>query len=150
MYSRFNDERPARTRGVPSYRQVRVPPGYRGLAVVEGDDNLPGNGDFDRGGAPDPRVEGLERLVLPRESQIEPDRPATVEDRPPPDLPDSPALPAPLADVVNPAHFPFGHGIGGEEWLLIGLILLLLREAGSERGDLDETIILLGLLLLGG
>ena len=50
------------------------------------------------------------------------------------------------------SHFPFGHGIGAEELLLLGLILLLLRENADRenRGDLDETVILLGLLLLLG
>lgn len=47
------------------------------------------------------------------------------------------------------------HGIlslGLEELLLLGLILFLLREGGdcTDRGDLDETVILLGLLLLLG
>jgi hypothetical protein len=45
-----------------------------------------------------------------------------------------------------------GQGIGLEELLLAGLILFLLREneTCAERGDLDETVILLGLLLLLG
>jgi hypothetical protein len=39
-----------------------------------------------------------------------------------------------------------------EELLLLGLILFLLRESEAcpERGDLEETVILLGLLLLLG
>ncbi len=50
------------------------------------------------------------------------------------------------------SRFPFGHGMGMEELLIIGLILFLLHEnaACEERGDLDETVILLGLLLLLG
>ena len=42
--------------------------------------------------------------------------------------------------------------LGLEELLLLGLILFLLRESGecTDRGDLDETVILLGLLLLLG
>jgi hypothetical protein len=42
--------------------------------------------------------------------------------------------------------------VGLEELLLLGLILFLLRENGDspDRGDLDETVILLGLLLLLG
>ncbi len=44
-----------------------------------------------------------------------------------------------------------GNGLGLEELLLLGLILFLLREGeGEDRGDLDETVILLGLLLLLG
>lgn len=51
------------------------------------------------------------------------------------------------------SRFPFGHGIGWEELLIMGLIWLLLHENvsdGRDRGDLDETVILLGLLLLLG
>lgn len=44
-----------------------------------------------------------------------------------------------------------GNGLGLEELLILGLILFLLREGeGEDRGDLDETVILLGLLLLLG
>lgn len=54
--------------------------------------------------------------------------------------------------LFDASRFPFGHGIGLEELLLLGLILFLLRECGDgeERGDLDETVVLLGLLLLLG
>ena len=52
-------------------------------------------------------------------------------------------------------RFPFGHGLGFEELLILGLILLLLYENADrgdrfDRGDLDETLILLGLLLFLG
>ena len=42
--------------------------------------------------------------------------------------------------------------LGLEELLLLGLILFLLREGEGchDRGDLDETVILLGLLLFLG
>ncbi len=46
-------------------------------------------------------------------------------------------------------RFPFGHGFGFEELLLIGLMLLLLHE-GDGEGDLGETLVLLGVLLLCG
>ena len=50
------------------------------------------------------------------------------------------------------SRFPFGRGIGWEELMILGLILFLLHESASleDRGDLDETVILLGLLLLLG
>ena len=53
---------------------------------------------------------------------------------------------------TGPLRFLSGQGIGPEELLILGLILFLLRENGDceERGDLDETVILLGLLLLLG
>ena len=62
----------------------------------------------------------------------------------------SPHAPSSLFDL---SRFPFGHGIGWEELFIMGLIWLLLHETaacGRERGDLDETVILLGLLLLWG
>lgn len=47
-------------------------------------------------------------------------------------------------------NFPFGHGIGGEELLILGMMLLVYLS-GSERGEIDgEFIILLGLLLFAG
>jgi hypothetical protein len=53
--------------------------------------------------------------------------------------------------ILSTAHSFLSHGLGLEELLLLGLILFLLREGeGEDRGDLDETVILLGLLLLLG
>ena len=47
-------------------------------------------------------------------------------------------------------HFPFGHGIGSEE-LLILAVMLLVFLSGSETGEMDsEFILLLGLLLFAG
>lgn len=60
---------------------------------------------------------------------------------------------APSPSLFSLTRFPFGHGIGWEELLIMGLIWLLLHEnavSGRERGDLDETVILLGVLLLLG
>ena len=53
--------------------------------------------------------------------------------------------------LFSSARSFLSHGLGLEELLLLGLILFLLREGeGEDRGDLDETVILLGLLLLLG
>ena len=47
-------------------------------------------------------------------------------------------------------NFPFGHGIGSEELLILG-IMLLVYLSGSDRGEIDgEFIVLLGLLLFAG
>ncbi len=166
MYSRFNDpskSRPPRPSAgtpprtpprTPSYRQkVRVPPGYKGNAIVDGEERTPGviptydtpdrtlpdNRDFGQAPA-EPHFEELDYVSdLPNRDA----RPLPV--------PVTEALPAGRSGgLFDLSHFPFGHGLGTEEWLLIGLIFLLLREAGPERGDLDETVLLLGLLLLGG
>ena len=72
----------------------------------------------------------------------------------PTDFPEGP----PSATRVHPtpptaAPRPLGIlSLGTEELLLLGLILFLLMENSDcpDRGDLDETVILLGLLLLLG
>ena len=47
-------------------------------------------------------------------------------------------------------HFPFGHGIGGEE-LLILAVMLIVFVSGNDRGEVDsELLLLLGLLLFAG
>ncbi len=47
-------------------------------------------------------------------------------------------------------HFPFGHGLGSEE-LLILAVMLLVFLAGNESGEVDsEFLLLLGLLLFAG
>ncbi len=48
------------------------------------------------------------------------------------------------------SHFPFGHGIGGEE-LLILAVMLMVFLSGNESGEIDnEFLLLLGLLLFAG
>lgn len=56
-----------------------------------------------------------------------------------------------LIPSISPSKsFPFGHGIGGEELLILGVMLLIFLS-GSESGEVDsEFIILLGLLLFAG
>lgn len=56
-----------------------------------------------------------------------------------------------LSGLLSGQHFPFGHGLGYEELLILGLILFLLREGdGSEDDDLSVTLLLLGALLFCG
>ncbi len=48
------------------------------------------------------------------------------------------------------SHFPFGHGIGSEE-LLILAVMLMVFLSGNDGGEVDsEFILLLGLLLFAG
>ncbi len=175
MYSKLHNRMPPRpphtgVHGSPSYRQkVRVPPGYSGSAIVDGEERLPGtapdealsvprrgdgvpemptdalpdNRDFGHAPPPEPRFSELEQVSdLPNRDR----RPLSVSYE---SAAASGAVGRPPS-LFNIAHFPFGHGLGAEEWLLVGLILLLLHEAADDRGDLDETLLLLGLLLLGG
>ena len=152
--------------------RVSIPPNYRGHAIVEG---RMGDGEVDST-APVPRFEGL-----PRVSQLGEGRFPTypryggVLDEAEPCLPEERPINEgearggvrsneefstgeeggrALPSGFLPSRHAFGGGLslGNEELLLLGLILLLLREGGdcSDRGDLDETVILLGLLLLWG
>lgn len=55
-----------------------------------------------------------------------------------------------LPDFDLSKHFPFGHGIGGEE-LLILAIMLIVFVSGNDRREVDsELLLLLGLLLFAG
>jgi len=58
-----------------------------------------------------------------------------------------------VKDMLHDDNYPpVRITVGMEELLIIGLILFLLYESASceDRGDIDETVILLGLLLLLG
>ena len=55
-----------------------------------------------------------------------------------------------LPFASSSSNFPFGHGIGGEELLILG-VMLLVYLSGNERGKVDnEFLLLLGLLLFSG
>lgn len=50
----------------------------------------------------------------------------------------------------NSNNFPFGHGLGSEELLILG-VMLLVYMSGNELGELDrEFMLILGLLLFAG
>ena len=55
-----------------------------------------------------------------------------------------------LPPLNNSAHFPFGHGIGAEELLILGIMLLIFTHEGESREDDNELILLLALLLFAG
>lgn len=63
----------------------------------------------------------------------------------------SPSIFSSLLPKANlSSHFPFGHGIGSEELLIIAVMLLVFLS-GNESGEVDsEFILLLGLLLFAG
>ena len=153
--------------------RVSIPPNYRGHAIVE---ERMEDGEVDST-APVPRFEGLPRISrlgeAPFRSRL---HYGNVVDEGSPSVPDAEtAIPEGGGDehVRSEGGYPIGregertlpsgsahsrHAFGGslslgtEELLLLGLILLLLREGEgcTDRGDLDETVILLGLLLLWG
>lgn len=47
-------------------------------------------------------------------------------------------------------HFPFGHGIGSEELLILAMMLLVYLADGDDGRDDSELLLLLGLLLFAG
>ena len=56
----------------------------------------------------------------------------------------------PLTLPSDTSRFPFGHGIGAEELLILGMMLLIFSQ-GSEQGEVDNHLILmLALLLFSG
>lgn len=139
-------------------------------------DDLPRVSDLPRGGDSHRRPQVRTVPATFEESALEAYEERTEPAIPSDAVPATPAAvpPAPTATVVGPmaavagstvakpasaprglfdlSRFPFGHGIGFEELLILGLILFLLHESGEceDRGDIDETVILLGLLLLLG
>lgn len=63
---------------------------------------------------------------------------------------DEPSVrPVATLPILDGKHFPFGHGLGYEELIILGLIVFLINECDGE-GDLNETLLLLGILLLCG
>lgn len=155
MYSRI-PRQPPRPAGVPSYRQrVTPPPNYSGNA-------FPAEPDPDDAR---PRFDGLptvstlpardmppasEEPVSASEQESDADCSASASaDNIPTTSPDAPRFALP-----DLSHFPFGHGLGQEELLLLGLILLLLYEGRAGGSDTDSdlflTLTLLGFLLVCG
>lgn len=54
------------------------------------------------------------------------------------------------SSILGGKHFPFGHGLGSEEILILA-IMLLVYLSGEEKGELDsEFLLMLGLLLFAG
>ncbi len=47
-------------------------------------------------------------------------------------------------------HFPFGHGIGSEEILLLAVMMLVYLSGSRDGEGDDELLLLLGLLLFAG
>ena len=164
----------------PSSRspRVSVPPNYSGHAIVDGEERPLGilreepQGGEERADIPTPRFDSLPRVSDLGGGPRHPPRTVTASfstGEALPVLSEASAAPASVSAVsdggreegtapekknpltATPFRFLSGQGLGLEELLLLGLILFLLRESGEEdRGDLDETVILLGLLLLFG
>ena len=54
------------------------------------------------------------------------------------------------SSILGGNHFPFGHGLGSEEILILA-IMLLVYLSGAEKGKPDtEFLLMLGLLLFAG
>ena len=127
MYSRFQN-RPE--------EGIRIPEHYSGCAFSQ---------------SPSPSEKPREEALRPR--PIEPTRPSPPSKTPPlprlppPAPPKEPPTPPSSSNVLGGLgkSFPFSHGIGFDELLLLGLILLL---AQSKKDH--ETLLWLALLLFCG
>ena len=131
MYSRFQNR--------PEH-EIRIPEHYSGCAF-----------------SPTPPPE-KHREDPPRPRPLEPTRPSPPPKSPPPALLPPPREPNSEKSPVSPAvavsqglfgslgkAFPFSHGLGFEELLLLGLILIL-GQSGSD----PDMILWLALLLFCG
>ena len=158
----------------PNYRGHAIVDGEeRSLgSLFAPETDVPSGGDLPPSEQPVPRFDGLPRVsrlgdshrrqtptYLPAHAYAESEDSPEESDLPESDTshhysPQNPLSPheTPPSAILLPRH-PLGTlSVGLEELLLLGLILFLLRENGDspDRGDLDETVILLGLLLLLG
>lgn len=101
------------------------------------------------------RVEAVE--TEPDEETIEPTFYPVEEKESEPSESETKEVPKPSifssllpSGIASSNHFPFGHGIGSEE-LLILAIMLLVYLSGEEQGKTDtEFLLMLGLLLFAG
>ena len=161
MYSRFPERPP-----------IRVPEHYSGCAFTERKDaryaaqdlppkQPPAGLEIGKPTAPPqkPTSQPTQEFLLPPPvAKAPPDRctppapPPSTESEPPKDNPPPPPPPPPAMQTFQNLFghlgnaFPFSHGIGFDELLILSLILLLSRN-GEQDSDL---ILLLGLLLFCG
>ena len=173
---RFTGDRaPSYRQSAPE--RVQVPPNYSGHAIVDGEERPLGSlpapeppPSLPMPEAPTPRFDGLPQVSVlgdrrqPRGIPAVPayaEVTATPEETEPPEsgiaahgTPQNTtaAHATPLPAISLPRHSLGTLSRGLEELLLLGLILFLLMENSDcpDRGDLDETVILLGLLLFLG
>ena len=156
--------------------RVSVPPNYRGHAIVDGEEQPLGlwenTNPHPAADVPVPRFDDLPRVSSLGDGHRHPppaypilygdnsdhgevDRPRGDDVREEAYVAETGSFHSPPQDrspAAPPRRFGGTLSLGLEELLLMGLILFLLREGEEcpDRGDLDETVILLGLLLLLG
>ncbi|MBQ9781344.1 MAG: hypothetical protein IJW00_10450 [Clostridia bacterium] len=151
MYSRSMGPSPYSRMGSrePSYRQsVRIPPNYSGIAI----------GDPPPDGV-SPATDGVVLSEPPlaaehmgtEKNEMALQQPLTTEENPTKAVAPTDTEPTGVKSFLAQG-FPFGHGLGYEELLLLGLILFLLHEGDEkeDEGDLSLTLLLLGALLFFG
>ena len=148
MYSRSSNQSAYAHIGArePSYRQsVRIPPNYGGIAM--GPSPPDGVPPVANGLLPLPQTELSPTEETPVSEPYEGDTPPSVSENQ--DVETQPSL---QHKAVLPSRRLFlKHGLGYEELILVGLILLLLWEGDiSPDNDLSTTLILLAALLFWG
>ena len=144
MYSGYHDR---------SDRQIRLPENYNGCAFGSRRETLAPRPteEIRRVEIGKPSLRATETQALgERRDEAERDAIPTYEEEVSPDVPKTEtrnpaALPAIRSFPIGGRGFPFAHGIGFDEILLLGLIVLL---AGCEESG--EIVLWLALLLFCG
>ena len=140
MYSRPTDRARAR---------INIPDNYNGNAFSGINSLTPRYSDL--------KDEEIEDAAKEPQDNLQ-DRPITIYEEHSPPLPTPISLPkeekksTALASLLptfvgSEAHFPFGHGIGHEELLIIAMMAMIFMAEGETD---NELLLLLGLLLFAG
>ncbi|MBQ7315781.1 MAG: hypothetical protein IJW90_01580 [Clostridia bacterium] len=132
----------------PYRRPLYIPPNYRGTAMTVS----PSSPYVE---LHEPDAESLSYETVENADRDHREETAVTEKTAREEKDDTPVSAAPnlLQSLLSGNHFPFGHGLGYEELLLLGLMLFLMRE-GEESGDAEDDrtlpLLLLGALLFMG
>ncbi len=132
----------------PYRRPLYIPPNYHGTAMTVSPSSP--YVELHEPEAPPIPSETTVATETVRREEAPPTEEATLEAKGNTDLPTQPNL---LQSLLSSSHFPFGHGLGYEELLLLGLILFLMREGEENKEAEDDrtlTLLLLGALLFLG
>ena len=140
------------SRSVSAYRQgVRIPANYAGTAIgATPPDGVPPATDGIT--LPEVTVKKTVESTAKAASESEGTFSRTAAELIPNPSPTATATAvSPMAGILSGRHFPFGHGVGYEELLILGLILCLIRETGADaEEDISATVLLLCALLFLG
>lgn len=131
----------------PYRRPLYIPPNYRGTAMTVS----PSSPYVE---LHEPEAEGISYEAVENTERDHREETATPEKTAREGKGDTAVSAAPnlLQSLLSGNHFPFGHGLGYEELLLLGLMLFLMHEGEESDAEDDRTLplLLLGALLFMG